>query len=133
VVADRVVVGSVLVVVGPTLVVVGLELVVVGPLVVGSAVVVVNRVVVGSAVVVEATVVAETTLVVDAVVLGVVVMLEGVMEGCAADGLVFGLLDGEDRVVDSSMVVLVVKVEVGAGSVVTVGRATPGAGCGVGA
>jgi hypothetical protein len=52
----------------------------------------------------------------------------------AADGLVSGLLDdGEGGVVDSSMVVLVVKVEVGAGSVVTVGRATPGAGCGDGA
>jgi hypothetical protein len=176
VVADWVVVGSVLVVVGPTLVVVGLELVVVGlelvvvglelvvvgPLVVGSAVVVVNSVVVGSVVVVE------TTVVVDAVVLDAVVMLEEVMEECvvapglecvleavaslrsgasavvprpvvaigrlAADGLVSGLLDdGEGGVVDSSMVVLVVKVEVGAGSVVTVGRATPGAGCGDGA
>jgi len=161
VVADRVVLGSVLVIVGPTLVVVGLELVVVGPTVVGSAVVVVNSVVVCSVVVVE------TTLVVDAVVLGAVVMLEGVMEGCvvapglawaveavvllwsgasavvtrpvveigrlAADGLVSGLLDGEDRVVDSWMVVLLVKVEVRAGSVVTVGRATPGARCGDGA
>jgi hypothetical protein len=162
VVADRVVVGSVLVVVGPTLVVVGLELVVVNPLVVGSAVVVVNSVVVSSVVVVEATVV------VDAVVLGAVVMLEEVMEEgvvapglecvleavaslksgasavvprpvvaigrLAADGLVSGLLDdGEGGVVDSWMVVVPVKVDVGAGSVVTVGRATPGAGCGDGA
>ena len=162
VVADWVVVGSVLVVVGPTLVVVGPTLVVVNPLVVGSAVVVVNSVVVGSVVVVE------TTVVVDAVVLDAVLMLEEVMEEgvvapglecvleavaslksgasavvprpvvaigrLAADGLVSGLLDdGEGAVVDSWMVVVLVKVEVGAGSVVTVGRATPGAGCGDGA
>ena len=52
----------------------------------------------------------------------------------AADGLVSGLLDdGEGTVFDSWMVVVLVKVDVGAGWVVTVGRAPPGAGCGNGA
>ena len=133
----------------------------VSPLVVGSAVVVVNSVVVSSVVVVEATVVVDAVMLCAVVMLkeameeGVVAPgLECVLEAVAslrggapavvprpvvaigrlaADGLVSGLLDGEDRVVDSWMVVLLVKVEVRAGSVVTVGRATPGARCGDGA
>jgi len=149
VVANPVVVGSVLVVVGPVLVVVG-------PVAVGSAVVVVSSVVVGSVVVLKAAVVVEAAVVVGAVVLGVVtggcvvapgvewvlvtvVLLQRgvadvvcrapmVIGRLAADGLVSGLLVGGEGAVVGSVVVLVVKeVDVGAGSVVAVGRATPGA------
>jgi hypothetical protein len=140
VVADWVVVGSVVVVVGPV--------------VVGSAVVVVSSVVVGSVVVLEAVVVVEAAVVVGSVaVLGVVTGSWLVAPGVAcvlvavvslqpgasavgsrppvvigrlvADGLVSGMLVGGEGVVVGS-VVLVVK-DVGAGSVVMVGRATPGA------
>jgi hypothetical protein len=53
----------------------------------------------------------------------------------AADGLVSGLaVDGEDAVVGSVVVLVVLVVrDVGAGSAVVVGRATPGARCGAGA
>jgi NDP-sugar pyrophosphorylase family protein len=147
VVADWVVVGSVVVVVGSVVVVVG-------PVVVGSAVVVVSSVVVGSVVVLEAVVVVEAAVVVGSVaVLGVVTGSWLVAPGVAcvlvavvslqpgasavgsrppvvigrlvADGLVSGMLVGGEGVVVGS-VVLVVK-DVGAGSVVMVGRATPGA------
>jgi hypothetical protein len=154
---DRVVVGSVLVVVGPMLVVVGLELVGVGP-----AVVVVNSVVVGSVVVVETAVlvggVALGSVVVLRVVTGVWPVAPGVacvlvsvgslqrgpsavvrrpvvvIGRLAGDGLISGLLVGEeDWVVDSWVVVVVTDVGAGAGLVVTVGRATPGARFGGGA
>ena len=143
-VADRVVVGSMLVVV-----VVGSVLVVVGPVVVGSALVVVSRVVVDS------TLEVETAVVVGAVMVGSGAVLGVVMGGCvvslgsgasdvvrrpavvigrlAAEGVVSGLLvGGEGAVADSWVVVVVVvvkdvDVEVRAGSVVTVGSATPGA------
>ena len=134
----------------------------VNPLVVGSAVVVVNSVVVSSVVVVEATVVVDAVVLGAVVMLkeameecfvapGVECVLEAVasLRGgasavvprpvvaigrLAADGLVSGLLDdGEGGVFDSWMVVVLVKVDVGAGWVVTVGRAPPGAGCGDGA
>jgi hypothetical protein len=135
------------VVVGPVVVVVGL-------VVVGLAVVVVSSVVVGSVVVLEAVVVVEAAVVVGSVVvIGVVTGSWLVAPGVAcvlvavvslqpgasavgsrppvvigrlvADGLVSGLLVGGEGVVVGS-VVLVVK-DVGAGSVVMVGRATPGA------
>jgi hypothetical protein len=53
----------------------------------------------------------------------------------AADGLVSGLtVDGEDAVVGSVVVLVVLVVrDVGTGSAVVVGRATPGARCGPGA
>ena len=53
----------------------------------------------------------------------------------AADGLVSGLaVGGEDAVVSSVVVLVVLLVrDVGAGSAVVVGRATPGARCGAGA
>jgi hypothetical protein len=142
VVADRVVVGSILVVV-----VVGSVLVMVGPVVVGSALVVVSRVVVDSTPEVETAVVVGSVMVGSGAVLGVVT------EGCVvslgsgasdvarrpavvigrltAEGLMAGLLvGGEGAVAGSWVVVVVVKdvdVEVRAGSVVTVGSATPGA------
>jgi hypothetical protein len=145
VIADWVVVGAMLVVVGPVVVVVR-------PVVVGSAVVV------GAVVVVEATVVVEAAVVLGGVVTGgwvvapgvewvlvTVVLLRGDVSGVAcrppvvtgrlaADGLVSGLaVDGEDAVVGSVVVLVVLLVrDVGAGSAV-VGRATPGARCGAGA
>ena len=145
VVADRVVVGSILVVVvvGSVLVVVGP--VVVGPVVVGSALVVVSRVVVDSMLEVETAVVAGAVMVGSGAVLGVVtggcvvslgsgasdvVRRPAVVIGrLAAEGLVSGLLVGGEGAVAGSWVVLVkdVDVEVRAGSVVTVGSATPGA------
>jgi hypothetical protein len=135
-------------------VVVGPVVVVVGPVVVGLTVVVVSSVVVGSVVVLEAVVVVEAAVVVGSVVvLGVVTGSWLVAPGVAcvlvavvslqpgasavgsrppvvigrlvADGLVSGMLVGGEGVVVGS-VVLVVK-DVGAGSVVMVGRATPGA------
>jgi hypothetical protein len=135
-------------------VVVGPVVVVVGPVVVGLTVVVVSSVVVGSVVVLEADVVVEAAVVVGSVaVLGVVTGSWLVAPGVAcvlvavvslqpgasavgsrppvvigrlvADGLVSGMLVGGEGVVVGS-VVLVVK-DVGAGSVVMVGRATPGA------
>jgi hypothetical protein len=142
VVADWVVVGSMLVVV-----VVGSVLVVVGPVVVGSALVVVSRVVVDSTLEVETAVVVGAVMVGSGAVLGVVtggcvVSLgsgasdvvrrpAGVIGRLAAEGVVSGLLvGGEGAVAGSWVVVVVVKdvdVEVRAGSVVTVGSATPGA------
>jgi hypothetical protein len=154
VVADRVVVGWVLVVV-----VVGSVLVVVGPVVVGSALVVVSRVVVDSTLEVETAVVVGAVMVGSGAALGVVTedwvgasRAEGVLVAVVslgsgasagvcrpevvigrltAEGLMFGLLvGGGGAVVGSWVVVVVVKdvdVEVGAGSVVTVGSATPGA------
>jgi len=146
VVADRVVVGSILVVV-----VVGSVLVMVGPVVVGSALVVVSRVVVDSTPEVETAVVVGSVMVGSGAVLGVVT------EGCVvslgsgasdvarrpavvigrltAEGLMAGLLVGGEGAVAGSWVVVVVvvvvvkdvDVEVRAGSVVTVGSATPGA------
>jgi hypothetical protein len=160
VVADWVVVGSMLVVV-----VVGSVLVVVGPVVVvvGSALVVVSRVVVDSTLEVGAAVVVGAVMVGSGAVLGVVTegwvvapRAEGVLVAVvslgsgasaggrrpalvigrlAADGVVSGLLVGREGAVAGSWVVVVVKdvdVEVGAGSVVTVGRATLGARCGDG-
>jgi hypothetical protein len=139
VVADWVVVGSVLVVV------VGSVPVVVGPVVVGSALVVVSRVVVDS------TLEVETAVVVGAVMVGSGAVLGVVTEGCvvslgsgasavvrrpavvigrlAAEGVVSGLLvGGEGAVAGSWVVVVVVKdVDVSAGSTVMVGSATPGA------
>jgi hypothetical protein len=155
VVADRVVVGSMLVVV-----VVGSVLVVVGPVVVGSALVVVSRVVVDSTLVVETAVVVGAVMVGSGAVLGVVTedcvvapRAEGVLVavvslwsgasagGCrpavvigrlAAEGVVSGLLVGGEGAVVGSCVVMVVvvkdvDVEGRAGSVVTVGSATLGA------
>jgi hypothetical protein len=151
VVADWVVVGSVLVVV-----VVGSVLVVVGPVVVGSALVVVSKVVVDSTLEVETAVVVGAVMVGSGAVLGVVtgswlvapgvayvlvafVSLQpgasavasrppGVIGRLAADGLVSGLPVGGEGAVVGSVVVLVVKeVDVGAGSDVAVGSATPGA------
>jgi hypothetical protein len=146
VVADRVVVGSILVVV-----VVGSVLVVVGPVVVDSALVVVSRVVVDS------TLEVETAVVVGAVIVGSGAVVGVVTGGCvvslgsgasdvvrrpavvigrlAAEGVVSGLLVGGEGAVAGSWVVVVVvvvvvkdvDVEVRAGSVVTVGSATPGA------
>ena len=151
VVADWVVVGSMLVVV-----VVGSVLVVVGPVVVGSALVVVSRVVVDSTLEVETAVVVGAVVVGSGAVLGVVTedwvgasRAEGVLVAVvslgsgasagvcrpavvigrlAAEGVVSGLLVGGDGAVAGSWVVVVkdVDVEVGAGSVVTVGSATPG-------
>ena len=135
VVADWVVVGSVLVVVGPV--------------VVGSAVVV------GAAVAVEAAVVVGEVVVLGVVtggwvvapgeewVLVTVVLLQGgasvpisrlpvAIGRLVADGLVSGLPVGGEGVVVGCVVVPVVK-DMGAGSAVTVGRATPGARCGGGA
>jgi hypothetical protein len=151
------VVGSVVVVVGPVEVVVGPVLVVVGLVVVGRAVVVVGPVVLVEATVVEAAVVVGAVVVLGVVtggcvvvpgvkwVLVTVVLLQGDAVGAAcrppvvigrrlaAGGLVSGLLVGEeDWVVDSSGVV-VADVGAGAGSVVAVGRATPGARFGGGA
>ena len=145
-VANPVVVGSVLVVVGPVVVVVGPVLVVVGLVVVGRTVVVV-----GPVVLVEAAVVEVGSVVVLGVVTGGCVVLPGVkwvlvpvvlpqgdavgvagrppvvVGRLAADGLVSGLLVGEeDWVVDSWVVVVVTDVGAGAGLVVAVGRATPG-------
>jgi hypothetical protein len=140
VVADRVVVGSMLVVV-----VVGSVLVVVGPVVVGSALVVVSRVVVDSTLEVETAVVVGAVRVGSGAVLGVitggcVVSLGSgaldvvrrpavVIDRLAAEGVVSGLLVGGEDAVAGSWVVVVkdVDVEVRAGSVVTVGSATPGA------
>jgi hypothetical protein len=143
VVADWVVVGSMLVVV-----VVGSVLVVVGPVVVGSALVVVSRVVVDSTLEVETAVVVGAVMVGSGAVLGVVtggcvVSLgsgasdvvrrpAGVIGRLAAEGVVSGLLVGGEGAVAGSWVVVVVvvkdvDVEVRAGSVVTVGSATPGA------
>jgi hypothetical protein len=143
VVADWVVVGSMLVVV-----VVGSVLVVVGPVVVGSALVVVSRVVVDSTLEVETAVVVGAVMVGSGAVLGVVtggcvVSLgsgasdvvrrpAGVIGRPAAEGVVSGLLVGGEGAVAGSWVVVVVvvkdvDVEVRAGSVVTVGSATPGA------
>jgi hypothetical protein len=139
VVADRVVVGSMLVVV-----VVGSVLVVVGPVVVGSALVVVSRVVVDSTLEVETAVVVGAVMVGSGAVLGVVtggcvvslgsgasdvVRRPAVVIGrLAAEGVVSGLLvGGEGAVAGSWVVVKDVDVEVRAGSVVTVGSATPGA------
>src|SRR4029453_16498649 len=122
----------------------GSVLVVVGPVVVGSALVVVSRVVVDS------TLEVETAVVVGAVMVGSRAVLGVVTEGCvvslgsgasavvrrpavvigrlAADGVVSGLLVGGEGAVAGSVVVLVVKeVDVGAGSTVMVGSATPGA------
>ena len=160
VIADWVMVGAMLVVVGPVVVVVGLVVVVV-VLVVGSAVVV-GAVVVVEATVVEAAVVVGAVVVGAVVVLGVVtggwvlapgvewmlvtvVLLRGDVSGVAcrppvvigrlaADGLVSGpAVDGEDAVVGSVVVLVVLVVrDVGTGSAV-VGRATPGARCGAGA
>jgi hypothetical protein len=140
VVADRVVVGWVLVVV-----VVGSVLVVVGPVVVGSALVVVSRVVVDSTLEVETAVVVGAVMVGSGAVLGVVtggcvvslgsgasdvVRRPAVVIGrLAAEGVVSGLLVGGEGAVAGSWVVVVVvvkDVEVRAGSVVTVGSATPG-------
>jgi hypothetical protein len=151
VVANPVVVGPVLVVVGPVLVVVGL-------VVVGSAVVVGSVVLLEATVVVEAAVVVGAVVVLGVVtggwlvapevewVLVTVVLLQGGASGVAcrrpvaigrlvADGLVSGLPVGGEGVVVGSVVVLVVLVvkDVGAGSAVTVGSATPGARCGGGA
>jgi hypothetical protein len=145
VVADWVVVGWMLVVV----VVVGSVLVVVGPVVVGSALVVVSRVVVDSTPEVETAVVVGAVMVGSGAVLGVVtggcVVLLGsgssgvvrrpaVVIGRLTEGVVSGLLVGGEGAVAGSWVVVVVvvvvkdvDVEVRAGSVVTVGRATPGA------
>ena len=140
-VADRVVVGSILVVV-----VVGSVLVVVGPVVVGSALVVVSRVVVDSTLEVETAVVVGAVMVGSGAVVGVVtggcvvslgsgasdvVRRPAVVIGrLAAEGVVSGLLvGGEGAVAGSWVVVVVVKdvdVEVRAGSVVTVGSAAPG-------
>jgi hypothetical protein len=144
VVADWVVVGSMLVVV-----VVGSVLVVVGPVVVGSALVVVSRVVVDSTLEVETAVVVGAVMVGSGAVLGVVtggcvVSLgsgasdvvrrpAGVIGRLAAEGVVSGLLVGGEGAVAGSWVVVVVvvvkdvDVEGRAGSVVTVGSATPGA------
>jgi hypothetical protein len=139
VVADWVVVGSMLVVV-----VVGSVLVVVGPVVVGWALVVVSRVVVDSTLEVETAVVVGAVMVGSGAVLGVVtggcvvslgsgasdvVRRPAVVIGrLAAEGVVSGLLVGGEGAVAGSWVVVVVKeVEGRAGSVVTVGRATPGA------
>ena len=139
-VADWVVVGSILVVV------VGSVLVVVGPVVVGWALVVVSRVVVDSTLEVETAVVVGAVMVGSGAVLGVVtggcvvslgsgasavVRRPAVVIGrLAAEGVGSGLLAGGDGAVAGSWVVVVVKdvdVEVRAGSVVTVGSATPGA------
>jgi hypothetical protein len=155
VVADRVVVGWVLVVVGSVLVVVG-------PVVVGSALVVVSRVVVDSTLEVETAVVVGAVMVGSGAVLGVVtedwvvasraegVLLAvvslgsrasaggrrpaGVIGRLTAEGLISGLLVGGEGAVVGCCVVVVkdVEVEVGAGLVVTVGSATPGARCGDG-
>jgi len=140
VVADWVVVGSMLVVV-----VVGSVLVVVGPVVVGSALVVVSRVVVDSTLEVETAVVVGAVMVGSGAVLGVatggcvvslgsgasdVVRRPAVVIGrLAAEGVVSGLLVGGEGAVAGSWVVAVkdVDVEGRAGSVVTVGSATPGA------
>ena len=140
VVADWVVVGSVLVVV-----VVGSVLVVVGPVVVGSTLGVVSRVVVDSTLEVETAVVVGAVMVGSGAVLGVVTGSCVVSLGSgtsavvrrpavgigrlAAEGLVSGLLVGGEGAVAGFWVVVVkdVGVEVRAGSVVTVGRATPGA------
>jgi hypothetical protein len=140
VVADWVVVGSMLVVV-----VVGSVLVVVGPVVVGSALVVVSRVVVDSTLEVETAVVVGAVMVGSGAVLGVtggcvvslgsgasgVVRRPAVVIGrLAAEGVVSGLLVGGEGAVAGSWVAVVVKdvdVEVRAGSVVTVGSAAPGA------
>jgi hypothetical protein len=141
VVADWVVVGSMLVVV-----VVGSVLVVVGPVVVGSALVVVSRVVVDSTLEVETAVVVGAVMVGSGAVLGVVTggwvvsLGSGVSDvvrrpalvigRLAAEGVVSGLLVGGEGAVAGSWVVVVVKdvdVEGRAGSVVTVGSATPGA------
>jgi hypothetical protein len=162
VVADRVVVGSMLVVV-----VVGSVLVVVGPVVVGSTLVVVSRVVVDSTLEVETAVVVGAVMVGSGAVLGVVTegwivapRAEGVLVAVVslgsgapagvcrpavvigrltAEGVLSGLLvGGEGAVVGSCVMVVVVvvvkdvDVEVRAGSVVTVGSATPGARCGDG-
>jgi hypothetical protein len=137
VVADWVVVGSMLVVV-----VVGSVLVVVGPVVVGSALVVVSRVVVDSTLEVETAVVVGAVMVGSGAVLGVVtggcvvslgsgasdvVRRPAVVIGrLAAEGVVSGLLVGGEGAVAGSWVV-VKDVEGRAGSVVTVGSATPGA------
>jgi hypothetical protein len=139
VVADWVVVGSVLVVV------VGSVPVVVGPVVVGSALVVVSRVVVDSTLEVETAVVVGAVMVGSGAVLGVVtggwvvslgsgasavVRRPAVVIGrLAAEGVVSGLLvGGEGAVAGSWVVVVVVKdVDVSAGSTVMVGSATPGA------
>ena len=155
-IADWVVVGAMLIVVRPVVVVV-VVLVVVGSAVVVGTVVVVEATVVEAAVVVGAVVVGAV------VVLGVVtggwvvapgvewvlvtvVLLRGGASGVAyrppmvigrlaADGLVSGLtVDGEDAVVGSVVVLVVLVVrDVGTGSAVVVGRATPGARCGAGA
>jgi hypothetical protein len=143
VVADRVVVGSMLVVV-----VVGSVLVVVGPVVVvvGSALVVVSRVVVDSTLEVETAVVVGAVMIGSGAVLGVitggcvvslgsgasdVVRRPAVVIGrLVAEGVVSGLLVGGEGAVAGSWVVVVVvvkDVEVRAGSVVTLGSATPGA------
>jgi hypothetical protein len=141
VVAGWVVVGSMLVVV-----VVGSVLVVVGPVVVGSALVVVSRVVVDSTLEVETAVVVGAVMVGSGAVLGVVtsgcvVSLGGgasdvarrpavVIGRLAPEGVVSGLLVGGEGAVAGSWVVVVVvvkDVDVGAGSTVMVGRATPGA------
>ena len=139
VVANPVVVGSVLVVVGPVLVVVG------PVVVVGSALVVVSRVVVDSTLEVETAVVVGAVMVGSGAVLGVVtggcVVSLGsgasdvarrpavVIGRLTAEGLMAGLLVGGEGAVAGSWVVAVkdVDVEVRAGSVVTVGSATPGA------
>jgi hypothetical protein len=162
VVADRVVVGSMLVVV-----VVGSVLVVVGPVVVDSTLVVVSRVVVDSTLEVETAVVVGAVMVGSGAVLGVVTegwivapRAEGVLVAVVslgsgasagvcrpavvigrltAEGVLSGLLVGGEGAVVGSCVVMVVvvvvkdvDVEVRAGSVVTVGSATPGARCGDG-
>ena len=140
VVADRVVAGSVLVVVGSVLVVVG-------PVVVSSTLVVVSSVVVDSIVVVGAVVVGAVTggcvvaprevcVLVTVVLLGtaasaVVRRPAVVIDRLAADGLVSGLRVGGEGAGVGSWVVVVK--DVSAGSVVMVGRATPGARCGAGA
>jgi hypothetical protein len=125
VVADRVVVGSMLVVV-----VVGSVLVVVGP-VVGSALVVVSRVVVDSTLEVETAVVVGAVMVGSGAVLGVVTggcvvsLGSGASDVARRPAVVIGRLAAEGAVAGSWVVVK--DVEVRAGSVVTVGSATPGA------
>jgi hypothetical protein len=123
-----VVVGSAPVVVGPL--VVGSVLVVVGP-VVGSALVVVSRVVVDSTLEVETAVVVGAVMVGSGAVLGVVTggcvvsLGSGASDVARRPAVVIGRLAAEGAVAGSWVVVK--DVEVRAGSVVTVGSATPGA------
>jgi hypothetical protein len=147
-----VVVGLELVVVGPT--VVGSAVVVVNSVVVGSVVVVETTVVVGGVVVLGSVVMLEGVMEDCVVTPGLACALEVValrwngasavvrrpavvIGPLAGDGSVSGLLvDGEGGVAGSVLVVVKevdVEVNMGAGSVVTVGRATPGARCGDGA